>query len=229
MKNGRKNARATASAILILCAVSWSAPWAQEAGQTAPVPPPPAEDPVAAIDTTAAEKSAEEVVDMLSRNDKFTLEQMSNASDTLARLEYLRQIQEKLAAIGEIRRIRETGMAAGFPGMLPVPGSMSFPGGLRDTGGSGGYTVARIFGAGGKYGAVLTDDGGRTVIVRPGDALPGGGRVKSVSMSGVQIEDSYGTSALPFTDPMAGMMTGTGTSAPAGARPATDGTPGNGS
>lgn len=187
---------------------------------------------LAAVPAAAEDTATKELVDRLKSPDaNVSLEDLSRANETLARLDLLLQIEDKLGQLESKRRGREAGidmnalampasslgvrapgpvpnLPAVAPGMaqnvMARPSDTLLPEGLPApvAAGSSAITVQRVFGTNGNYAALVLASGDPKLI-HVGDKLPDGSKVAAISLSGVQVKGSGGTKTLPFS---AGMV-----------------------
>jgi type IV pilus biogenesis protein PilP len=164
-----------------------------------------------ASNNAAADPAVSAVLDRLKQDSTpLSISDMSMAQDTLARLNLLKEIEEKLTAIEEQRVKRQVGSMMGMA--LPVPGSgipVNMPAGqyaMMSGAASADPTpkVMAISGAGGKYTAIISADG-RRVNAKVGSTLPDGSRVTKISGTGVEVKNKGKVSKLAFaSDPLNG-------------------------
>ncbi len=153
------------------------------------------------------------VIDRLKQNTApLSLGDMAAAQDTLARLNLLGDIEQKLSQIETARTQREgvsagAGMGASALPNLPLPPAASNMPPLAMTAmpdmsafADTGSTVDHISGTNGNYNAAIKIDG-RPMIVRRGTVLPSGARVTDVSATGVKIKSKAGhNETLSFSE-----------------------------
>jgi type IV pilus biogenesis protein PilP len=135
-----------------------------------------------------------------------TIRDLTEAQQTLARLEILYKIEQKLSDIETEKQKRMgggmdlAGLAAAVPPMNASAGnSAAMQANAAATAGFGDYAVARIFGRSGKLGAVVITPDGREMTVKKGSSLPDGGTVTSVSTTGVKIKQGDTTKTIQVT------------------------------
>jgi type IV pilus biogenesis protein PilP len=153
----------------------------------------------------ATPKIVQEAVTGLQKTDPINLDDMVRAQDAINRLDLLLEIEKRQTELKKIRDERnKPTLSAGIPasalGLPKTPGaaapapvsSAPRPVTLPVTpppaaSPISNYILKRIMGSEGRYAAVL-DDGGKTISVRPGETLPDGSKVKTVTLTSISIE-----------------------------------------
>jgi type IV pilus biogenesis protein PilP len=153
----------------------------------------------------ATPKIVQDAVAGLQKTDPINLDDMIRAQDAINRLDLLLEIEKRQAELKKLRDERNkvtasaSPLGAGIPASAlnlppmkaavtpPSPSpSMNIPKPSIVSSPSSNYSLKRIMGAEGRYSAVLVD-GGSTVTARPGETLPDGSKVKSVSLTSVSL------------------------------------------
>jgi type IV pilus biogenesis protein PilP len=148
----------------------------------------------------ATPKIVQEAVTGLQKTDPINLDDMVRAQDAINRLDLLLEIEKRQSELKKIRDERnKPSLTSGIPASalnLPKPSlPSSAPSADRPItipvapppSPISNYSLKRIMGSEGRYAAVL-DDGGKTLSVRPGETLPDGSKVKTVTLTSISIE-----------------------------------------
>lgn len=163
--------------------------------------------------------STKDVVTGLQGAKIVSLEDVTKAQDSLARLQLLLEIEEKLLQIEKVRNDRKKeASGGGIAGMIPaatlqmapppVVDQMPAPssrGAVKryrpsddevDEPEMKAYKVDQITGVEGRYQALMSSEGGKVIPVRAGDKLPDGTMVRSVTLQGVMVKHGRKTELL---------------------------------
>ncbi len=144
-----------------------------------------------------------DAVKALQKTDPINLDDMIRAQDAINRLDLLLDIEKRQVELKKLRdekkkpARRQLGIGKGIPASVlklpPVRANSSAPIMPRPRvtkrpppPASGKYVVRRIMGANGSYKALIESDK-RTLNVGPGEKLPDGSRVKSITLTSVSI------------------------------------------
>lgn len=163
--------------------------------------------------------STKDVVTGLQGAKIVSLEDVTKAQDSLARLQLLLEIEEKLLQIEKVRNDRKKeASGGGIAGMIPaatlqmapppvvdqMPASSSRGAVKRyrpsddevDDPEMKAYKVDQITGVEGRYQALMSSEDGKVIPVRAGDKLPDGTMVRSVTLQGVMVKHGRKTELL---------------------------------
>jgi type IV pilus biogenesis protein PilP len=168
-------------------------------GPGIPTPPTPLNS------TSATPKIVQEAVTGLQKTDPINLDDMVRAQDAINRLDLLLEIEKRQSELKKIRDERnKVNLTLGIPSSAlnlprgpaapaapaPAPAPVAAPMTIQlppPPSPISNYVLKRIMGSEGRYAAVL-DDGGRALSVRPGETLPDGSKVKTVTLTSISIE-----------------------------------------
>jgi type IV pilus biogenesis protein PilP len=174
--------------------VSDSVPAAEPAKKEEPEP-----KPVEAL--VDPRVKADEVINSL-RQGTFTkplsLTDMAAINDAIQRMNYLSDIERKMAELNPNMVSSTTPVASAItgasPAMMPQGAvAVSSP----TTSSRGTVTVLQISGSQGKFKALVNTQDGRTMYVHVGDSLADG-QIVGIDLAGVRVRGSYGLDILPF-------------------------------
>lgn len=167
---------------------------------------PPKEEPKPVEPPIDPRVKADEVINSL-RQGTFTkplsLTDMAAINDAIQRMNYLSDIEQKMAelnpniagaATAQIAAPVVGAAAVGLPtATAGVVSAVASP----TSSARGTVTVLQISGSQGKFKALVSTQDGRTMYVRVGDSLADG-QVVGIDLSGVRVRGSYGLDILPF-------------------------------
>jgi type IV pilus biogenesis protein PilP len=177
---------------------------------TAPMPvptgmpgalPEPGSGPSPLMQAPATPRAVQDAMAGLQKTDPINLDDMIRAQDAINRLDLLLEIEKRQTELKKLRdeRNKPTIMSSSIPASalnLPslkvtstsginLPPANTLPKPPEPPAST--YSLKRIVGTEGRYSAVISSGGDRVLSVRPGETLPDGSKVKSVTLTSVSL------------------------------------------